>query len=370
MDTSLHIIFRIIFVFILFVLGYKLKYSSKDKFWIVGIFVILSFAFFVGLRYGRGIDYMHYLEVYKYGEENTQEILFKAFNSILRYLGMPFYVATICYDALLGLGILYICKLYKNSSFLILPLFVLCLYGTYENLIRQFIAISFLFIAIYYLQIRKLKWSILFMSCAVCVHTSSIIAIIFLLLFYYFQNFNLKSYRFYLVIYILLFIFWDTSYLNKYIHFFDYFSDADFLMSGYLNDASRWFTSEGSLNLHQSIIQLFRICVSNCIIIYLGYLYSLKKESFFIYHLFYLGIIINTLANEGDIEIIYRIAVFFLPFIPILGGIISSHFWACPKYKLLILFIWINYIYEYTYPFPYYKSRDIMYIWDVPSSIF
>lgn len=59
--------------------------SERKHYWKYCLLIILFFTLIEGVRYGRGVDYMHYVDVYKYDLEDNQ-ILFTSLNRFLRSL--------------------------------------------------------------------------------------------------------------------------------------------------------------------------------------------------------------------------------------------------------------------------------------------
>lgn len=370
MEVGFHIFLRIIIIPVLYYLGVKLENTkSPCSFIKIGFWVVVVFSFFIGLRYGRGVDYTHYLEMYRLAEEERGQYILRFLNNILRTLDAPFYYATILYEIIFSIGLLYICKLYKKYSRLILPLIVLVDIGAMENLIRQFLALGPLFIAFYYFHKRKLLCSSIFYLISVLTHFSSLVVIPIYIFFSAYSSWKIRFGFIYVFLYLLLCFLWDTSYLSNYIFLFNYISGGDFVFSGYVDNAERWFTNEGSLGFKISPIQFYRIVISNSILLLLGYKVSQKYNNFTIYHLFFVGLIIYTLAGNGNIELLYRISMFFLPlFRVLLISIITLEYFKHVNYRFAVYFLYLNIFYEYTYPFRSLKLNDSLYIWDVPSN--
>lgn len=88
----------ILLVFVYYFAGNNI--SKGDKFWQNSILCVVSMIFAMGVRYGRGYDYLHYIDVYKYNLEDRQ-LLFhgsiKCLNvskhNLLRYLLIMLYLS-------------------------------------------------------------------------------------------------------------------------------------------------------------------------------------------------------------------------------------------------------------------------------------
>ena len=76
---------NILLIWIMYYMG-SLICRGKN-YWECCLLVIISFTLVEGVRYGRGVDYLHYVDVYNYDLENKQ-VLFTSINQFLKSLGV------------------------------------------------------------------------------------------------------------------------------------------------------------------------------------------------------------------------------------------------------------------------------------------
>ena len=119
--------------------------SGNRKYWFYSIAYILLFAIIEGLRYGRGIDYLHYEDLYvnAFDESNMQDVVFTSLNRFLNILGVPVCGAFILYSALWCFSIFFFLRSFRNIIWLALPLFIIISLPNFECLIRQLFCFFF-----------------------------------------------------------------------------------------------------------------------------------------------------------------------------------------------------------------------------------
>lgn len=114
--------------------------------WPIGL-CILVFTLVEGFRYGRGVDYLHYLDVYNYDLEDGQ-VLFTAFNRFLKAVGIPDIFCFIFYALIFICCAMRLMKEMKVYAKYLLPVFIICFTVFHESFIRQALGTSFVFLYI------------------------------------------------------------------------------------------------------------------------------------------------------------------------------------------------------------------------------
>ena len=146
---------------------------------------------FAAIRYGIGYDYYSYLSYILHDRDDYQYEKMEPFSLIL--VEIAYYTHYQSFFALGSLLTLYpvylICKKYSVNPALSLIVFYLhpLFYLAYLSIVRNGIAISFVFLAFIYLQEKKILKSILFLLCACMFHKSAIIGVLIYPIYYFFN---------------------------------------------------------------------------------------------------------------------------------------------------------------------------------------
>ena len=244
-------------IFLLWIMYWVGSQVSKRKhYWRYCLLIILFFTLIEGVRYGRGVDYMHYVDVYKYDLEDNQ-ILFTSLNRFLRSLGVSADYAFMVYAFPFIIGSLVMLKPLKKYACYMFPLFLMSIISIHEAFIRQVLALSFCFMYIRLLNeeinaiinrkisINKIICLISLVLVAYSIHSVTILAIFVVTVLMVFIKKPLPW--IYTVPLLLLGKFvisksFDFSYLNDLLSFLGSSSDK---FAGYTEDADRWFSAEG-----------------------------------------------------------------------------------------------------------------------------
>lgn len=118
--------------------------ANNKKYWKYSIWAVASFTLVEGIRYGRGVDYMHYIDVYKYDLEEEQ-FLFTSLNKFLKSLGVSAEMAFLFYAFPFILGAMQMLKPMRKYAAFMFPLFLISIISNHEAFIRQMLAMSFVF---------------------------------------------------------------------------------------------------------------------------------------------------------------------------------------------------------------------------------
>lgn len=152
------------------------------------------------IRYGIGYDYYSYLSYILQDREEYQYEKMEPFSLILLKIG--YYTHYQFFYALGSLLTLYpvylVCKKYSVNPALSLIVFYLhpSFYLAYLSIVRNGMAISFVFLAFIFLHERKILKSVLFLICACMFHKSAVIGVLIYPIFYFFnyRRLNLIAY--------------------------------------------------------------------------------------------------------------------------------------------------------------------------------
>lgn len=223
------------------------------------ILCIIAYTLISGSRYARGVDYLHYVDVYK-NDLIKDEWLFSELNELLKTIGVGPHYIFYFYSFIIILCICSFFSIYKKSAKWLFPLFIIATLSIAENHIRQFVGFSIICLFLKQLAIikqysPKYKYiSIIF--CLVCIiaaysiHSANIIIVVLLLLLY----FTIKSpipYYISIPLYIFAsYLFNSIIYLNYVESVADFLGQYNILFNSYAEGSGKWFSSEGYSDIY------------------------------------------------------------------------------------------------------------------------
>lgn len=182
---------------------YGNKISNSKSYWKWAVYPIISYTLYMGLRFGRMIDYNLYCaRYYDLGKNITAgdyELGFSALCYILNLCNIPYQCFILLTSFLLIFCIMLFLKDYKKAMPYMLLLFMWEAINA-ENFIRWYLAISVFLIYVYYLRREDRK----FMYFAVLAPLMHIGLLPVVFIFYFLKKLNLSKVS--PVIYQLLFI--------------------------------------------------------------------------------------------------------------------------------------------------------------------
>lgn len=370
--------FRLLLFAIFIFCGWGISYKNKDNryFWYYGLLAIVSWMLIEGLRYGRGPDYYHYSDelVGKWDLEFQREPLYQLFVDLYRLSGLHYCYAFILYSWLLVTGFVLTVKNLRKYAWCLMPLFFLINMYQAENMIRQFIAIAFLFFA-YSSYLNDKKVSMVIYLCIIpLIHLSGLLAVgVFLAVCFFNPGKYLKSAILLLGIYVTISVVWNIAGLYDLT---GTLSDAgaqadDSYYSTYLEDADRWFTEEGAKNIvgwggeGSWMRDIAQYALSGVLIWFGFFIYKDDERLGIPYWFTYISIIIATIG--GEIEIIDRFAWWLKPFECYMAAAILCNrrinkyckgaIWSI----FLVSYLYVNLITEIGQPRP----TGFAFIWDI-----
>lgn len=299
-------IFLLVSMFLIFIVGSRnissCIYDRNARYWRIAIIPIIVFSLIEGMRYGRGVDYIVYLYKYVYALNPffEDEPLFMFFNGVLKQLGLPYWGAFIAYSALWIIGVFCFCKQFRYMAYLCIPFALIASIPSMENLVRQFVSLSFVLMSLSCLLDRKYIQSVLWAIVSFGFHLSSVVVVWIIYMVYILKRnkcFNL--YRV-LLLYIFFFFFFELRYIDSFINtVLSAMSLGDLRFAGYLEQADRWFTSSAVSEAYErSIVGKLALFLFDSILFIMGNRSICKEENLVlrgklivIYNLFIIGAI-------------------------------------------------------------------------------
>lgn len=375
---STYIILNISLFITLIVTGYYIsKYNNFDskRYWIIASTSIIVYSIIEGLRYDRGTDYMQYKDLFEYSL-NIQAIegfgqvepLFIIFNKFFRFFNFSYPYIFIFYSLILIIAAYYFIKDHKNVALFAVPFFLMSTISQSENLVRQFMAFSFILISLRFLLNNSwIKFGVL-ITMAVLTHASSILILPFLLLLKYVKN-PFGNLYIILGLYFLSWL-WKPQYWGNYVTFFQNIASSFNFYQGYLTNADIWLSGErlADVNSHFPLLSIIKTFLFNVGMIVLGYRildkYRSNNYSFYFF-LYVIGAISQRLTYL--VEPLYRISlVFYMFWFIVLAYIVYDSFSCKTKSlfeRIVVYYLIFSVIYAYAITLVRVDSSDALFIW-------
>lgn len=323
-DPFLFWVLRLVVLLSLFYSGYLITYKDKNEthYWKYSSIGIIVYSLVEGLRWDRGVDYMHYYQdITGNLYTNYSEIVYVWWTEFFKFTDLPYWTAFIFYSFLLIHGFYFLLKRFKKQAVWALPLFFIVTVASSENLIRQYLAVSMFEYALYFFLEKKYFKSVIFALLTIQTHNAVIILIAGALLVHYIHfDKTIKNGYLLIVIYLCFYYFWDPAFLSPLTTWLSSLNVGDASsMSSYLEDASFWFSDESSLSErlgYVSRVASFAATavslVTTCLIIKYGFDLTKKESCYRIFYWFsYLSYILYIFSNNGDFEMWSRLSVMF-----------------------------------------------------------
>lgn len=378
-DLTLYWILKLSWIGILFLFGwwYQKNYRNipSSRFWVTASIIILCYALFEGLRWERGVDYHNYmLEFSGIITRDDREPLYMMLVWFIQTLNLPFFIPFILMSGLFWFSVVDLSKKFPLFfCWLLLIMYNITDYPQ-ENLVRQFLGMSFFLLAFSQYFKGNIKLSLILLICAPLCHSSGWLGVAAFLLLFLVRNKNsiLKNPWPLVAVYTLFYFLWDVSMVNQYIGFIDKLNvSEDTQFSGYLQDGQQFFGSESSLNSRnsvygeKSVVSILGNYLFDCIVIYFGFFCSKMDKRLFIPYWFAVASIFFGVIG-GDLELWMRLGWWFKIVSPIA---IASVLALSPVSRTVKLCIIGVYLLHFAYPFlrslwkmPY---SGCAFIWDI-----
>ena len=356
--------------------GYNLsKRTTKGKYyypyWITVMPVIVTYTLVEGLRYARATDYFSYFNSFLGLIYIDFEPVFALFVYVLSTLNAPFYSGFLfCSFFLIYTGGLLI-KEFRFVGLFALPLFYLDTIVQSSNLVRMYVALSFVFLALRYLLQNKSYKVILFFVLAFFTHYSTIVLVPFVYLFHKYQN-PFKSRLVILVLYVLaLNVSIGAEFVNEYLIRLKGFG----IYENLLGSTDRWLIGDNidTIENNFSLFYYIRFYVTPICLIWLGYpfIHKYKRYKYNVfYHLYVVGALLIPMALTLPTELFYRLCLYFLSFkFIILSFILYEYFNKSSKFnfmsKAFIFIIFLDSIYLLVKTIVNYSTElGYQFVWD------
>ncbi|MDF2158189.1 EpsG family protein [Algoriphagus sp. CAU 1675] len=289
-----------IYNFLLYI-SIAVSYIAKKYFYFVFIFIIFITSLILGLRYNVGVDYLSYLNEYKFFSifNYSFEDFEWGFNLITSFFsnnGFHFSLYFIFLNLIIWFFLLLSIKDFKY----ILVFFIFFIYTDgflffSLNGIRQAISISLIFYSFRFIYVNNFYKFIFFVLLSFLFHKASIVFV----LFYFFVNKDIFPNRLYTIFIVLCFYFIDTL---------DYVKNISVFVSEILGYQFYAKNIELAFDNRISINSGFGVLFRNFIYL-LCIIYSDKLKNifpFFIpyYNVFVFGVILSHVFS--DIHLLHR----------------------------------------------------------------
>lgn len=258
--------------------------SNKSGYWRHAAWCIIAFVFVEGMRYNRGVDYLHYIDVYKYDLEDGQ-ILFAWINRTLKFLGIAAIYAFLFYAIPFIICGVRLMKEMKRYALYMFPLFLISIISFHETFVRQALAMSFVFLYVVQLnnifkkrsspslprnKLSDLSRLLLYAALAIFIHSVSLLTIaVITVVFVFFR----RPFPWVVTIPLLLIgkYYVATNFNWSLINSLLSIAAYDEKLSGYL-DKTDLFFSENAINdkYARNLIISILETISNIVLLYLG----------------------------------------------------------------------------------------------------
>lgn len=328
--ASIEYITLYIILFISFIwLSFKsFNVSSDKKFWRLALIPILIFVFNEGMRYGRGVDYEHYKNLFDFLNHNdSPQIVFYYLMDFIKAIGGNYVVAFIAYATIFIVGSLsFIRKSFDYKEIGYAYVFVLfSMLTTSESLIRQYVAIPVALVSISLFLNKKWAWAAAFALISINIHSVVLLLLVAVVIAYLVKDKILNGY----VVFALLFV---TYYLLPHDYLIENINPivnvaaiyAPSFFEGYFDNSDRWFGADSYIEgFDQTTLTMTLSFIRDASIVLIGYIAVKNKPNSKInifYNISAIGLIL--LRGFFGMELIYRTVALFanMWFIPCAYG--------------------------------------------------
>jgi hypothetical protein len=301
-----------LFLFSGFILWGKYFSSTPKKveFWIFAFIPITVYSLITGSRYGWGPDYIFY----KYRLENAlrypeEQLGFKWINQTIKFLDISYVGGYIIYSFVFITCVFILIRSYNRSSIYMYYFVIPATLIFVTSAIRQGLALSFVFLGLYFLNKKKWIGVILCILVGSSIHSSILVTVVIIGAVYLFikNPINWKiSIPFYLFF---TFLFNPSNFSFVSIYISKYISLGNSFQS-YIDNSDVWFGKEAANDIYnQSPFALFTSSSFYISIIYLGYItlkFKTHNQIVYIYNVVVIGLIFYRIGF--NFEILRRIA--------------------------------------------------------------
>ena len=339
-------------------------------------YVLISsmiFAFLEGHRYDRGVDWFSYKERYMFCDyfSEIEQPLYYYIMKFCHFLNFDYIEAFSLYAFWFIFSLILFIRLLSNVIKINNWVYFLALYPMMfhmENLIREFVAIPFLFFSVIFYVKKQWTWFTLMVACSITIHSSTLLPLLFFVIFYCINK-TIKI-KYSITILLLSYTLLRASFVTSSIFYFlDILHISSWIperFSNFIIDSDRWFGADSILaDSVKSPVTQFLTFIFEASVLYVGYyslrmhnnrivmcFYNLTMVSFIVTNVFYGFEIVGRLFNQ----------LYFFWFIPAGYGLIMLSGWRgflneVAKYSIYVFPILK--IVQFVFFFP-----DALFTWD------
>lgn len=365
------LLFRILLAIIAVYNGYKIAKNKKNPTWKSFIPVILAYSLYSGLRWGRGPDYNLYYYAYylpfMQGEADfSKDTLWAVFVWLFTHFKLSWQLIVFCSSLILIISGCHFLRRFKPYLTWLLPAFVLGV-TLAENLMRWYMAFSFVLIGLYWLLDGDKKKYAFWCCVAFFFHYGIIINA--LLFFAIYQLYNKKMFTPFtsLIIYTIIFISFNAEWMRFFIPFIQKINLGTRYLE-YQENAEFWLTGGAAemegISWGNYIMAVFTIFGGY----YIVKTYFKDKAFVILYNVVIIGLFLQPIGKQ--IELVFRIQELFNLFNKLFYALIL---YAYFNYKItrvvalrpIVLIIGFYIIFHYTIAYPLnLEKEETYYIWD------
>lgn len=375
-DPILYWTLKTLLLVILFVCGYMISYKDKSgkNFWNYSYPAMIAYSLEYGLRWNRSWDYPHYFQdltgsLYM----NYSDPIYLLWIDFVKLVGIDPILVFVFYSAVLIFAFMLFLKERRELAFLAMPLFMI-IPTQADNHIRQYFAFALILIGYYYHNQKDWIKTIIWYLLGLGIHFSGFFCVAFIFVVKYIKPEKyLKSPWPLLIIYLLFFYFWDTSYLTGFSKWIGSFSTGeDSQMQNYINNADYWFTDESDISLKlgtksvasKGYYVLMSLCFE-CGIIYYGFK-IIKNDTYQTLPYWAMVFCFFNQILGGNNEIFSRFSSWVNVFNPLIVSAIVLKYPFKKYMKIVVVFF---FVYFYVYVGHLRKMTTISmtgyeYVWD------
>lgn len=208
--------------------------------------MVIIFTLIEGLRFGRGVDYNVYVNVYDdirmFNEYSSEEsFVFNTYCWLLAKLNMPYQALIITCSFILAYCGFSFLRRFRETMTISVPLFIYLCYSA-ENLFRWYAGFSLILMGIiYYLDKRKRAYWICNIL-AIGIHPMLIPVILLIFYFLSIRKRILMNPWIAMIIYLIVLIMWDNSYMLQLTRPIQILLGDSSHYGGYTDNANEWLT--------------------------------------------------------------------------------------------------------------------------------
>lgn len=359
-------------VLILYLSGESLKKRYKILSY-AGFASILAYTLNEGLRFGRGIDYNLYWRGYDQlaaGWQSNKEPVFNFLQQLFISLDLPYQTLVIFMSFMFILGVLCLMRNYKSVLSFALPLFAIYSLVNVENMVRWYLAYSFILIGLSFLVYEKhLNWKYIFWCAIGCSIHLAIIPIPFLFYILYLKKGVLLHPFISIPSFFLVYFLFDTKIMLNFADLLNVITSTTGAFESYSNKAEYWLTG-GFEGIEKSGKIAALDLLYNFLLTIMGYkaVRQMGRNYIFAYNLFVIGMLIYPISLKIELVERYDRTFYFFRGV-VLATVIYVYFiWKCISAYCIVLIstllIYISSIRSIIVaPFKT-NEKFLLYVWD------